>query len=318
LWRAENPSKLGAVTAPPKTEPAPDYEVEVLGAPRPPLRDFYHALMRLSWTRTLLLVGACYFALNALFALGYLATGGLAHARPQSFRDAFYFSVQTMGTIGYGSIYPESDASNALVVLQSTLSLVFTALVTGLVFAKFSRPTARLLFSHHATIAPMNGKPTLSFRLGNLRANRIVEAQVRVAMVRTEHTTEGKVFYRMLDLQLTRERILSLSRSWTVLHVIDESSPLYGSSPASLADDEVEFLVTVTGTDDTWMQQVHSSHRYRDSDVLWGSRHVDILTDTPTRVTLDLRRFHDVEPAQPSQDFPYPSLEPPPAKRMLS
>ena len=290
--------------------------MRVLGAPRPPLRDFYHALLRLSWTRTLLLVAGCYLALNVVFACFYSLTGGVAHAHA-GFIDDFYFSVQTMGTIGYGAMFPETHAANLLVVLESALSLVFTALVTGLVFAKFSRPTARLLFSRHATIAPMNGEPTLTFRVGNLRPNRIVEAQVRVALVRTEQTSEGKTFYRMIDLDLSRDRILSLARAWTVLHPITPQSPLHGATPESLQRDEIEFLVTVTGTDDTWMQQVHSSHRYTDADIVWGARHVDIVeyeaaTDT---IVLDLTRFHDLEPSEAVAHFPYSHRPPAPPPR---
>jgi len=275
---------------------ATEYPVRIVGAPRMPLRDFYHALLRLSWPATIALVAAGYCFVNALFALLYLWVGGVAQARPGSFLDAFYFSVETMGTIGYGAMYPASNAANLVMVLESTASLVLTALATGLVFAKFSRPTASLLFTRHATIAPMNGVPTLSFRLGNRRDNRIVMATVKVSLVRTETTQEVKTFYRMLDLKLSREHILALSRSWTVLYSIEGESPLLGETAASLAAKEMELLVTVVGTDDLWMQTVHASHRYLDSDIVWDMRHVDILTDDGQAVTLDLRKFHDLEP----------------------
>jgi inward rectifier potassium channel len=260
--------------------------------------------LRLSWTRTLLLVAGCYLGVNAIFAGLYWVAGGVAHAHA-GLVDYFYFSVQTMGTIGYGAMFPESQAANLLVVLESAVSLVFTALVTGLVFAKFSRPTARVLFSRHATIAPMNGQPTLQFRLGNMRTNRIVEAQVRLALVRTELTAEGKTFYRMIDLELSRDRILSLARAWTVMHPIGASSPLCGASPESLKRDEVELLVTVSGTDDTWMQQVHSSHRYLDTDIIWGARHQDIVTDAGDHIVLDMTRFHEIEASAAADGFPY-------------
>jgi inward rectifier potassium channel len=280
--------------------PAPalaSYEVRTIGPPHTPLRDFYHALLKLSWPATIGFVAGGYFAVNGLFALLYLWVGGVAQARPGSFLDAFFFSVETMGTIGYGSMYPATDAANLVMVLESTASLVLTALATGLVFAKFSRPTASLLFSRQIAIAPMNGVPTLSLRVGNRRGNRIVLATVKVSMVRTERTLEGKTFYRMLDLQLSRENILALTRSWTVLHVIDERSPLAGETAESLAAKEVEIQVTVVGTDDLWMQIVHGSHRYLDGDIAWGMRHADILHDDGRTVTLDLRKFHDLEPA---------------------
>jgi len=300
--RSPKPERPRVTIAPPlgapSQTPAPnDYSVRIVGAPRTPLRDFYHALLRLSWFATIGVVAGGYFAVNALFALLYLWLGGVAHARPDSFLDAFYFSVETMGTIGYGAMYPESHAANLVMVLESTVSLVLTALATGLVFAKFSRPTASLIFTHQATIAAMNGVPTLSFRLGNRRGNRIVLATVKVSMARTERTLEGKTFYRMLDLALSREHLLALTRSWTILHPIDQSSPLWGETPESLAAKEVELLVTVVGTDDLWMQTVHGSHRYLDRDIVWGQRHVDILHDDGQTVTLDLRKFHDLEPA---------------------
>jgi inward rectifier potassium channel len=277
---------------------SPDYEIRILGAPKTPLRDFYHGIMRLSWAATILVIASGYLALNALFGVGYLFVGGVEHARPGSWLDAFFFSVQTSGTIGYGTLWPSSNAANALVVVESVISLVFAALATGLVFSKFSLPTARVMFSREATISLMDGVPTLAFRVGNQRSNRIVEAQVRVALVRTEHTREGKVFYRMLDLKLVRERILSLSRSWTVLHVIDEKSPLWGETAESLAAKEVEIMVSIVGTDDLWMQSVHANHRYMYTEIAWGKRHADILSEEPNALILDLRKFHDLEPAE--------------------
>jgi inward rectifier potassium channel len=247
-----------------------------------------------------------YFGANAVFAALFFACGGIANARPGSLRDAFFFSVQTLGTIGYGAMYPLSDTANVLVAIESTVGLVLTALVTGLVFAKFSRPTARVLFSRKVTIAPMNGMPTLSFRVGNRRKNRILGAQVQVALVRTERTAEGKEFYRMVDLRLSRDRILSLARSWSVLHPIDEASPLWGQTPESLAEQAAELQVSVSGMDDTWMQAVHASHTYYDLDLVWGARHADILRDEGTVMTLDLAKFDDLEPTEPTAAFPYP------------
>jgi inward rectifier potassium channel len=261
--------------------------------------------MRLSWPATIAAVVSGYFFANALFALLYYWCGGIAHARPGMLRDAFFFSVQTMGTIGYGAMYPVTDLANALVALESATGLLLVALATGLVFAKFSRPTARLLFSHHATLSPMNGEPTLSFRIGNLRDNRIVEAEVRLALVRTEHLREGGVFYRMVDMKLSRSRAV-LARSWQVLHVVDEASPLFGETPASLAAQDAEMVVTVAGLDDTWMQTVVASHRYDHSRIRWGFRHVDVLREEGNVLTLDLSAFHDVVASEPTPSFPYP------------
>jgi len=287
------------------------YEFRVVGASRMPLRDFYHALLQFTWPMTMGFIALGYGTVNLLFALAYYATGGIQGARPGSLADAFYFSVETMGTIGYGSMFPATDAANVVMVIQSTISLVLTALATGLVFAKFSRPTARLMFSRCLALSPMNGVPTLTFRIGNQRQNRIVEAQIRVAVVRTERTLEGKDFYRTTDVKLVRER-LSLQRSWNVMHVIDETSPLFGATPASLEADGVEILTSVTGLDDTWMQTVHATHRYTASQIAWGYRLADVLVEEGTVITLDLTKFHELERGEPTPDFPYPrSFEPP-------
>ncbi|MGE0788129.1 MAG: ion channel [Sandaracinaceae bacterium] len=276
---------------------AADYEFRMIGAPRTPLRDFYHALMRLDWPTTLGCIVVVYLGLNAIFAGAYVAVGGVTAARSGSFLDAFFFSVQTMGTIGYGAMAPTSAWANALVVAESVVSLLFTALATGLVFAKFSRPTARVMFSQHVTISDMNGVPTLAFRIGNARSNQIVDAVVRMTLVRTERTAEGKTFYRTVDLVPARSRILSLRRAWIVLHPLDEASPLFGETVESLAEKEAEIQVAVSGTDDIWMQTVHASHRYEHDEIAWGSRLADIITDDGNVLLVDLRKFHAIEPA---------------------
>ena len=302
-------ARPGAVTSEPSLKSPgsgpPTYEVRVIGAPRTPLRDFYHALMQLGWPATIGFISLVYFVVNVLFAGLYFECDGIEHADPHSFLDAFYFSVQTLGTIGYGYMYPKTHFANAVVVLESTLNIVLTALATGLVFAKFSRPTARLMFSERMALSPMNGVPTLAFRVGNQRKNRIVEAQLRLVMTRTERTLEGKDFYRSTDLKLVRER-LSLTRSWNVLHVVDETSPLFGETPESLAASGAEFNVSVSGLDDTWMQIVHAQYRYGAEQVAFGYRLVDILNDAGYLITLDLTKFHDIEPAVPVPSFPYP------------
>ena len=288
--------------------PGATYEIRVVGDRPTPLRDFYHALLRLPWWATIAAISGAFLVTNALFAVGYEMVGGVSHATPSSFRDAFFFSVQTMGTIGYGAMFPESTAANVLVVGESIVSLLLTAMSTGLVFAKFSRSTARFVFSRRAVISPVNGVPTLVFRLGNQRGNQIVNAEIRLVLVRTEHTSEGETFYRMLDLKPSRERALSLSRSWNVLHPIDASSPLAGETPATVVEKEVELNVMVVGIDDTSMQTVHAAHRYFAKDIVWGARLADVLTETPDgHLLLDLRRFHDVEPTAPAPGFPYPS-----------
>ena len=281
--------------------------MSVLGAPRTPLRDVYHLFLRAHWPAAIGFIVLAYLALNAVFGLAYVVVGGVSGMHPRSFWDAFCFSVQTMGTVGYGAMYPASPAANAIVVVESVTSLLVTALATGLVFSKFSLSTARIAFSHTAVIGPMDGVPTLSFRIGNERGNQILEATVRVSIVRTERTREGATFYRLYDLRLARERSQAIARSWTVLHPIHTDSPLYGATPESLARDEVELLVSIVGVDDTSLQPVHARRRYLDTEIVWGARHVDVLSESPDgNLVLDVRLFHDVEPTEPTEAFPYP------------
>ena len=281
--------------------------VTVIGAPRERLRDVYFQFLRVSWWWAIGWIVASYMALNALFALAYLYLGGVTNARARSFWYAFCFSVQTMGTIGYGAMYPTSMAANVVMITESVVSLLVTALATGLVFAKFSRSSARVAFSKHAVVGPMDGVPTLMIRVGNERGNAILEATIRVALMRTEHLKEGTIFYRMTDLVLTRDRSPAMSRSWTVLHPIDDKSPLFRCTPESVARDELEILVNLVGTDDTSLQPVHARRRYLDKEILWGARHADVLSeDDAGNIVMDVRKFHEVTATAPIDGFPYP------------
>ncbi len=299
---------------PVKMSPRPvakrSYEVKVIGAQHLYFRDAYHAFLRITWRAAIAGIVVFYLGLNALFALAFMYSDGIVNAAPGSFADYYYFSIQTMGTIGYGAMYPKGPAANALVILESVSGLLITALVTGLVFAKFSHPTARLVFSQHAVIGPMEGVPTLMLRVGNERSNQIIDAQIRVVMMRTELTKEGTVFYRMVDLALSRERAPALTRSFMVMHPITPQSPLFQQTPESLRAAEVELHISVMGLDDTSYQPVHAQSLYPESSIIWGARLADTLSeDENGDVILDLRKFHDVTPTRPQEGFPYPVAE---------
>jgi inward rectifier potassium channel len=259
------------------------------------------------WAAVFGVIAAAFLAINAVFAAAYWMTGGIAGARPGSFWDAFFFSVQTMGTIGYGAMYPTASAANVLVVAESVVGLIVTALATGIVFARFSQTSAEVLFSRFACIAPMDGVPTLSFRIGNDRASTIFQARVSVTIIRTERTKEGVILYRMYDVDLVRDRAHALARSFAVMHPITEKSPLLGATPESCIRQELEMDVSVVGTDDTSLQPVHARHRYEVGDILWGARLADVLSELPDgRIELDVRKFHDTVATEPSESFPYP------------
>jgi inward rectifier potassium channel len=282
------------------------YEIRILGGARRGLRDLYHGMLRVPWWAALAAIVGVYLALNLLFAALYLAVGGVAHAAPGSFADAFFFSIQTMGTIGYGAMYPESRAANVLVVAESVAGLVATALATGLVFARFSQTRARVLFSTRAAISPLDGVPTLMVRVGNERRSVIIDASFRLVLMRTTRTAEGVTVYRTLDLPLTRDRAPGLQRAWNVLHRIEPGSPLHGETPASLAASDAELTLTVSGVDDTSLQLVHARHTWIAPSIVWGARLADITSETPDGAfVIDLRQFHELVPTEPAAGFPY-------------
>ncbi|MDQ2801235.1 MAG: ion channel [Pseudomonadota bacterium] len=260
--------------------------------------DFYHHALTISWVTFLLAASALYLGLNVVFALLYLLQpDAIAGARPGAFGDAFFFSVQTMATIGYGQLAPKTVYANLLVTVETLLGMLILALATGLMFARFSRPTARVMFSRSAVIAPYNGLPTLSMRLSNERGNQILQADVGLTLVRNERTSEGAFIRRFHDLKLARARTPIFALTFTPMHTVDEASPLWGTTPEALAAAEAELLVTVTGLDETLSQPVHARFSYRAEELLWDRRLVDIFGYAEDgRRMIDFRRFHDTEP----------------------
>ncbi len=265
--------------------------------------DAYHRALTLRWRGFLAVAAGVYLATNVVFAGLYsLQPGSIANARPGSLVDAFFFSIETFGTIGYGVLSPATLYANVLMTIETLCSIMLIALTTGLMFARVSRPTARVLFSRVAVVAPYNGQPTLMVRMGNERMNQILQAEVGLTMVRNEHTTEGTYMRRFYDLKLARARTPIFAMSFLVLHTIDRSSPLFGATHESLVDEEVEILVTVTGLDETMSQTVHARASYLPEEVLFGRRYANIFGVTSDgRRAIDYRRFHDTEEVEVSK-----------------
>jgi inward rectifier potassium channel len=261
-----------------------------------PLGDLYHFLISGSWPRLLGVLVVLFVAANALFALGYVAVpGSVANARPGSFGDAFFFSVQTMATIGYGGMLPRTVYANVLVTVEALVGLVGLALVTGLAFAKFSRPTARVLFSRVAVIAPHEGVPSLMFRMANARGNNIAEAHLHAVLARNEVTVEGETMRRFYELELVRRQSVLFQLSWTAIHPITERSPLHGARAADLAAIEAELVVSVSGFDETFAQTIHARHRYPAGEIVWGARFADILRRRSDGSRyIDYTAFHEI------------------------
>ncbi len=272
--------------------------IEGLGAWYNYLRDPYHLLLTIPWAGFLTLICVGYILANALFALAYILGGnGIENARPGNFLDAFFFSIQTMASIGYGAMYPRSTFANFLVTIESLVGLFGVTMATGLMFARFSRPTARVIFSRVAIIAPYEGVPTLMFRTANQRRNLILEAALRVSLARDEITTEGDFMRRIYDLKLIRSQNPSFSLSWTAMHPIDDRSPLYGVTPEALDEDEATIIITLTGLDETVGQNIYAHHTFAANDILWNMRFVDILAWTPNGDRyIDYNHFHEVKP----------------------
>jgi inward rectifier potassium channel len=273
------------------------YAVHVLGAPPPGVRDLYHALLRVPWWAAFCIIVGGYLLLNGAFALLYLLSGGIANARPGSVFDAFVFSIETMGTIGYGNMYPVTPVANVLMVAESVTGLVVTALATGLVFVRFSQTRAGILFSSNAAVGRMDGVPTLMVRVGNERRGSIVDVRFRLTLTRATTSAEGVPMYRLEELPLVRQRAPALSRAWLVMHPIVEGSPLHGSDAEALARADGELQLEVTGVDDTSHQMVHARYTWFPDTIVWGSRLADVLSETPEGdLVVDLRHFHDVVP----------------------
>ena len=264
--------------------PGSGREIISIGLRTSPLRDVYHSLLTTTWSQFFSIVLVLYLGANLIFAAGYLAIGdGIEEARPGSFADAFFFSVQTMATIGYGKMARREIPAKLL--------------VTGLVFAKFSRPTARVIFSRNAVITRFQGVPSLLVRMANERGNQIAEAQAHLVLLRTEHTAEGEQVRAAHDLHLRRSHSAFFAFTWLVVHPITPDSPLHGETEESLRAKDVDLVASMTGLDESLAQSVHARHAWTPERILWGHRFADVLVDLPDgRRAIDYRRFHEVEP----------------------
>ncbi len=268
------------------------------GVPERRMQDLYARLLSAPWAWLITVLVGSYVGVNALFALAYLALGNaIENARPGSFTDAFFFSVQTMATIGYGKLVPIGTVANLLVTAEALFGLGGLAVATGLLFAKFSRPFARVVFSRYAVVAMRDGVPRLMFRVANERDSMIVEAQMRVVLVREERTAEGETMRRFHDLELERGRTAIFPLSWTVSHALDAKSPLAGLSPETPAIGEVELICSLTGTEELFASTIHARYSYSAADIKVGHRFVDIISTEPDgRRAVDYKNFHEIEP----------------------
>jgi len=262
----------------------------------------YHWLLTISWPRFLAFVSATYVVLNAFFALAFLACGPDALQSSsgifanQPFYRAFFFSVDTFATIGYGNIIPVGVVPNTLVTIEALLNIVLVALVTGVVFARFSRPSARIIYSRNAIVAPYRGMKALEFRIANARRSQLIEVEVQAILTKVEQVA-GSSVRKFYDLPLERNRVVFFPLSWTVVHPIDATSPMSGLSHADLVAANAELLVLLTGTDETVSQTVHSRSSYQAEEIIWGAKFANMFMRSETEgiMGMDLNKIHEIE-----------------------
>jgi inward rectifier potassium channel len=272
----------------------------------------YHVLLTMRWGQFFLLAFGCYMLANITFAFGYLACGpdGLASTSPgvsqYPFWRAFFFSVETLSTIGYGNIVPINFPANVLVTFEAMTGLAGFAIVTGLLFARISRPTARLLFSSHAVVAPYQGLTALEFRVANARSNELFEVSAKVILSRFENV-DGVSTRRYYPLKLERDNVVFLPLTWTVVHPIDPESILYGETPESLTRSSLEVLVLLKAFDETFSTIVQTRTSYAFDDIVWGARFANAFTAHAAesfaqgrgkneKIAVNMRLFDIIEP----------------------
>ena len=211
-----------------------------------------------------------------------------------------FFSVQTLASIGYGAMYPQTIYANVVVTIEALVGLLGFAIVTGLAFARFSQSTARVLFSRYAVVSRYNKLPSLMFRTANQRGNQVIEAQMRAYLLRDEVSLEGQFMRRLYPLRLLRSQTPNFALTWTAIHPIDADSPLAGQTEASLAQLRAQIVISLSGIDETVTQAVHARHLYQARDILWNHQLVDIIHETGNGESyIDFSHFHDVVPIEP-------------------
>ena len=269
-----------------------------IGVARFDWRDPYHAALTLSWGPFAGMAIAAIVLINAMFALMYLLVpGAVQNLHHGDFAMAFFFSVETLATVGYGEMAPYGLYGHAVAAIEIVVGMAFTAVMTGLIFIRFSRPRARFLFADHLVVTHHNGRPTLMLRLANGRFSTMTSARVSLGVVLGEVTQEGRPFQAVHDLHLVRSEIPIFPMAWTIMHVIDASSPLHTKSPEQLAERGARFFVALEGRDSALQAVVQDMRTYSSSDIAHGMRYADMIThDDGGQATADLSKLSALEP----------------------
>jgi inward rectifier potassium channel len=269
-----------------------------INAARRDWRDTYHWILSLSWPRFVALLLAVYFTLNLIFATAY-ALGGpcIGEMTPGSFPAAFFFSIETLATVGYGHMYPATAYGHIVTTIEIIVGMFWVAVITGLIFVRFARPTARILFSDSIVIAPFDGRLSLMFRVANLRHTSMVEAEFRMIYSRDEWIREGEEIRRFHELKVYPARMISFPAALIIRHTIDEQSPLFGVTPQILEQNDSFFIASTVSIELVMAASVQSQNDYSWRDVRFGERFVDVYTELEDgRLTVDYGRLHETEP----------------------
>jgi inward rectifier potassium channel len=269
--------------------------VHTHGLPRAHLQDVYHYAMVLSWRWFMLLCAGAFLALNTVFAgLYMLSDQAIANQSPAGFLGAFFFSVETLATVGYGDMHPATLYAHVVATVEIFLGMASVALVTGLIFARFSRPRARILFARNPVVSTMDGRKTLMIRVANARQNMIGNASAKLRLLRDETTPEGHRFRRIFDLKLRRDEQPMFILGWSLMHDIDDESPLKEVLPGPALIADATLILSISGVDETTSQTMLSRFSYDCATILWGHRYVDVLyTDAEGQAHMDYTLIHD-------------------------
>jgi inward rectifier potassium channel len=262
--------------------------------------DLYHRSMTVRWPGFFASAALIFIVLNTVFAfLFWLGDKPIANVAPDLPLplSLFYFSIETLATVGYGDMHPQTNYGHLVATVEIFTGMSFLAVMTGLIFARFSRPRAHFVFARHPVVTPYQDVPTLMIRIANARHNTISQATAQLWVFKLEQTQEGEEFRRFYELKLDRSEHPMFSLSWTLLHIIDETSPIFGMTPDDFADADGALVLNVGGVDDSSAQRLYARQIYPRSDIRWNHRYRDITSTSPSgRLLLDYTKFHDVEP----------------------
>jgi inward rectifier potassium channel len=267
------------------------------GMPTPLWQDLYHRALVVRWPVFFVSLALLFLLLNTLFATLYmLGDAPIANLFPKGFGGAFFFSVETLATVGYGDMHPQTVYAHWIATLEIFVGMSSIALATGLIFARFSRPHAKIMFARYAVIRPIDGRMTLMVRSANARQNVIAEARARLRIMRLETSIEGYTLRKLYDLALVRDQHPVFKLGWTLMHIIDEASPLFGETAESLKGRDVSLLLTLEGIDESTSQTMQARHMWSCEQIFWQYRFVDIMSERDGVSHIDYAHFDEIVP----------------------